>query len=126
MPQQSRYPKFEQAIRRNVVDKALAEQSNPTYGIIVEYDKYKNKASVLLTQGGSDRPGQIYHSVPFYITNGVQGRSPAAGQMCAVVFKDGVDGNPMITHLFSADHAAHDFDKHSTINSAIPKFIGGL
>lgn len=120
------YPKFEEKIRRKVVDQGLAEQANSTYGLIVQYDKYNNKANVLVARKGSDQPGEIYNAVPFYTTGGVQGRNPAIGQMCTVVFKDGMDGNPMITNLFSADHAEHDFDKHSRINSALPKFMSGL
>lgn len=124
MPQE--FPKFERKIKEKVVDKSLSEQADSTYGLIVRYDKYNNKASVLVTRGGSDQPGEIYDSIPFYTTGGVQGRNPSVGQMCTVVFKDGMNGNPMITNLFSADHAEHDFDRHSRINSAMPKFIGGL
>lgn len=120
------YPRFEEAMKRKVVDRRARESQKPGYGIIVGYHKYSNKADVLLSRPGSDEPGEIIHSVPCPVNLGIQGTNPQVGQAAWVEFKDGVQSNPVVTHLFSGTYEENDFDRHQRINSALPKYIGGL
>lgn len=115
---------FENKIKRNVVQQAMAEGVQSGYGVILEYDKKTNTASVLMSQGTSDLPGEILHKVPCPMPSpGVQGVSPEMGMQCWVEFKAKSMNHPVITSFFNHFYDQVNFAKLTNARAPLPRFM---
>lgn len=116
-------PKFEQKLRENVVDRAAMQNSQPGHGIVLTYDKEKNTATVLMSRPGSELPGEIHSGVACPSTVGLQTAAPEPGRPCLVMFKDGTQSYPMITHFFNPKFEEIDYERQYYIKNDIPRFM---
>lgn len=120
MPQ---YPKFEEGIRNKLIRPQMEQSAQPGYALIMDYDPYSNTASVLMTNKGSDDPGDLYLKVPCPVYMGVQGVAPERGRHCWVAFKDNSVNYPVITHYFNHYYQNIDYDRHTQAINATPRFM---
>lgn len=116
-------PKFEQKLRDQVVYPDAFQRAQPGYGIVMEYDSSDNTATVLMSMPGSDQIGQYYTKVPCPTNMGIQTVAPEQGRQCWVIFKDGTQANPMVTHFFNHIYSETDALTNGRAVNDIPRFM---
>lgn len=122
----NKYPKFEQAIRENIVEANEAQKSLPGYGIILDYDPMYNTATVMMADPSSDLPGELFHDVMCPTNMGLQTVAPEPGRPCWVVFRNNSQAMPMITHFFNHVYHKIDYSRYTTSLNTIPRFMLGM
>lgn len=100
--------------------------AQPGYGLVMEYNEEDNTATVLLSRPGSDLPGEYFTGVPCPTMLGVQNVAPETGRPCWVVFRDGVQTSPVITHYFNHAYQDMEYDKHYYAVNTTPRFMMDL
>lgn len=121
-----KYPKFEEAIKNNIVNPAINQTKQPGYGLVLDYDPVNNTATIITAKHGTDRPDQLYYNVPCPVSPGVQGVAPEVGRPCWLVFRDPQSPTPMITHFFSFNHLDKDYRDQNQTNNLIPRFMSEI
>lgn len=122
----SKYPKFEQAIRENIVDAAEAQKAQPGYGIILDYDPTYHTATVMMADAFSDQPGELLYGVMCPTTVGLQVTAPEPGRPCWVVFRANDRNNAMITHFFNHVYHKIDYIRNTEALNTIPRYMLGM
>lgn len=120
---QQKYPKLTQSIKENIVQPHKDKQMQPGYGIIMDYDKLRNRATVLMSSAASDEVGEILKDVLCPTSIGVQGVSPEPGRPVWVVFKNGSITFPVITNFFNHAFDEIDYTRQYQANNAIPRYM---
>jgi hypothetical protein len=118
--------RLEKKIADQVVKPYLDAQVSPGYGIILDYNKTKNTAIVLMSQQGSDMPGEMYHNVPCPSQLGLQTVNPEKGRQCWVTFKNGDGEFPIVTHFYNYFYEDYDDAKQQNAIAPLPSFIHNL
>lgn len=117
------HPKFEEKVNQAIVKPAMEQASKATYGIILDYNQFKNTASVLVSHPGSDAPGEAFYNVPCPVHLGVQGQAPLPGRPCWVAFKDTTNWFPIVVAFFNHIYEDVDFDKQTIAKNNIPRYM---
>jgi hypothetical protein len=120
------YPKFEERLKDKLINPAAMQRERPGYGMVIDHDRAQNTATVLMAQPGSDQPGEYFTNVPCPIIMGVQMVAPEPGRPCWVVFKDGAENAPYISHYFNPSHEKNDFHQQYDVVNEIPRYIMDL
>lgn len=115
-------PKTTQTIK-SVINQVGSEQAKARMGVIAKYDKVTNTATVFLTGQDSDEITDIVSNVLCPVTMGVQTVAPEPGRPCWVVFRGGMDAQPMITHYFNHSYRKYDYGRTYSAPSSIPHHI---
>lgn len=119
-------PKFDKYINSKIKQNT-DESSRDRFGIIMEYNKFSNTATVVLSSPHSEEVGDIIREVPCPVAMGVQTAAPEAGRPCWVVFKGNTgEQYPMITHYFNHNYLKYDYEQQSAAKSGIPFFMTGM
>lgn len=118
--------KFDRKVTESIIKPHLRTMGEPGFGIVITYDQNSNTATVLMAQKGSDAAGEIYHNVPCPTTMGVQTVAPDPGRQCAVTFKNGNIGSPIITNFFNYMYEQFDYSKQNTAPAPMPYFMRGM
>lgn len=117
---------FEKKVQDNIIKPYIEGQVQPGYGIILNYDKRRNVANVLMAQAGSDMPGEMYSNVPCPSNLGVQGVNPEKGRKCWVAFKNSDGQYPIITHFYNDFYDQYDYPKQNPAVAPLPRFMYSL
>ena len=94
-----------------------------TYGMVVNYNRVKNTATVLLAEQDSDRPDDVLNNVPCPSLVGIQTCAPEPGRMCWVVFRGHSRDHPVIVSFFNPYFEAVDHPRHNGANFHTPRYI---
>ena len=89
------YPKFDQKINDQIALSKM-QQAKPRIGTVVQYDKYTNKAVIVLQSQYAGTIGNIIKDVPCPMIYGIQIVSPEPGDECMVGFQDDNERMPYI------------------------------
>lgn len=92
------------------------------YGLILEYDKHTNTATVILPKYGTDDPGEIYTNVLCPTEIGVQSLAPEMGRPCFVSFMRSTN-TPIISSFFNHDFEEVDERRHDAVQNTVPRFM---
>lgn len=120
MPQ---FPKFEQKLRSNVVDRALQQGQKPGYAVVVGFDPVMNTCDIITASPGSDELGEVLTNIPCPTQSGVQGAAPRPGVMAWVAYRDGTTGDPFITHFFDPSFDKNQYTKQYNARNDTPRFL---
>jgi hypothetical protein len=101
-------------------------EARPGYGIIIDYNEQDNTATVLLAEPSSDAPGQYFTGVPCPTMLGVQSVAPEIGRPCWVMFRDGLQSSPVITHYFHHSYQDMEYDQQYYAVNSVPRFMMDL
>jgi hypothetical protein len=115
-------PKARQEVQ-DAVAPGMMSQAQPGWGIVLWYDATRNCATVLMSQPGSDRPGEIYSNVPCPVQVGLQTVAPEPGRSCWVNFKFGNSHFPIVTSFFNYNYSNIDYPRATHAKSATPRFM---
>lgn len=115
--------KFEKKIKQQVIQPYLNQQARSGTGVILYYDSVKNTATVLMSQTGTDRPGELLTNVACPTQMGIQGVAPEQGRQCWVDFRTSDTSAPFITHFFSVDYEQFDYVKQKSSKAPMPRYI---
>jgi len=115
---QKQNQKMQDAIERNEIS-----NSHPGYGIVLAYHPEENTVDVLMSQPGSDAPGEMFTGVPCPTTMGLQVAGPEIGRPCWVMFKDGTRSTPMVSHFFNYSFDQFDYRKQYYVYDDLPRFM---
>lgn len=108
------------------ISNANRQESQPGYGIIMDYNEEDNTATVLLAAPGSDEPGQYFTGVPCPTMLGVQSVAPEMGRPCWVMFRDGAQRSPFISHYFHHSYQDMEYDQQYYAINNTPRFMMDL
>ena len=120
MPQ---YPKFQERVRRNVVEPAMQQAATPGYACVLNFNGDTNTCDVATALPGSDEIGEVYSNVPVPFTAGVQTAAPVPGTMCWIAFRDGTRGDPYITHFFDLNFRKNRYNSHYAAVMDTPRYL---
>lgn len=117
------YPKFQQKVKRSVVDPINRQAETPGYACVLTFDPYTNTCDVVTALPGSDEMGEVYSNVPMPLTTGVQTTAPKPGTMCWLAFRTGTRGDPYITHFFDLSYESNRYNKQYKAVMDVPRFM---
>jgi len=113
---------FEEFIQKRLNENE-GRRVNDRQGVIMEYDRRTNTATVALSSQDSDIVGSILKKVPCPSYNGIQMIAPEEGRSCWVVFKGGRESQPYVTHFFNHDFGKFDYRRMYRAGNDIPKYL---
>lgn len=115
--------KFEEKLRRNIVDTAMREDYAPTLGIVLQYNSETHQATVVTARPGSQQVGEAFHNVPCPQTNGVQTVAPEPGRPCWLGFPNGTKNSPVIISYFNPSYRENDYRTQNYAVNDTPRFM---
>lgn len=118
-----KYVQFENKIRDNIVKDVNRQNFAPSFGMVAEYDRETNTATVVTARPGSNQMGEIYRNVPCPVTVGVQAVAPELGKPCQLTFPNGTQGAPMISQFFNHDFRKYEYVRHYEAVVDTPRFL---
>lgn len=116
-------PKFESKLQDKIAQPGIDQMAHDGYGIVLGFDSNNNTATVLMSNKGSDAPGQTYTNVPCPTSIGVQMVAPDRGRPCWIAFKDSSYQYPIITAFFNPIYSQIDYTKQTQSITTTPRFM---
>lgn len=116
------YPKFDNKIQTQI-DESRMRQAKTRPGVIMSFDIRTNSASVILDDQFSGQMGNIIHSVPCPINNGVQTVAPEPGTRCLIGFRDDNERSAYVISIFEEVGLSSGYMYNYSVNTGIPKFM---
>jgi hypothetical protein len=117
-----KYPKFDNKIQ-NQIDASKMRQSKMRPGLIMQFDKKNNSATIILDDAFSGEIGNIVNNVPCPSSMGIQNVAPAPGTRCLVGFRDDNENNAYVVSYFEENNVGSNFLHNYVANTGIPKFM---
>jgi hypothetical protein len=117
------YPKFNARIMERVVAPVMQQAARPGYGVVMSFDVFTNTCTVVSALPGSDELGEIYTNVPMPVQTGVQAAAPAPGAMCWIMFRDGTQTDPYISHFFSWNYPQFNYQQQYAAKAPVPTYL---
>lgn len=117
-----KYPKFDSKIQ-NQIDASKMRQSKIRPGIIMEFEKTTNSATVILDDPYSNQVGNVVGNVPCPSVMGVQNVSPQPGTRCLVGFRDDNENHAYIITFFEENNMSSNYLHNYVVNTGIPKYM---
>jgi hypothetical protein len=122
MPQN--YPKFDKKIEDHI-SAAQMRQSKTRFGIVMQFDKMRNTATIMMEDVNTNYTGSVIHDVPCPSMPGIQYRFPTAGSRCVVGFSDQQERSPYVINFIDDRKIGRNFYKEYNALTGIPKFMTG-
>jgi hypothetical protein len=116
------YPKFDGKIQ-NQIDVSRMRQSKTRPGVVMQFDKKTNTATVILDDQYSKQLGNIVNKVPCPSNPGVQNVAPEPGTRCLIGFRDDNESHPYIISFFEENRLGSNYMSNYVVNTGIPKFM---
>lgn len=116
-------PVVQKQIESSIREGNQKQQVTGNFGMIINYNKEKHTANVMLGHQNSNQPGQTLSSIPCPHIPGIQYTAPEPGRMCWVEFRGRDQKTPVITHFFSPSFAGTDYESHNEAYIGVPKFL---
>jgi hypothetical protein len=116
------YPKFDNKIQ-NQIDLSRMRQAKTRPGVIMQFDKKSNLATIILDDAYSGQVGNIISSVPCPAIMGVQNVAPEPGTRCLVGFRDDNENKAYVISYFEESNLGSNYSSNYTVNTGIPKFM---
>lgn len=92
-------------------------------GIIADYDKTNNTATVIMSDQYSDKVGDIIKNVTCPTNIGIQMAAPEPGRACWVVFDGASQQNPYILSYANFNYNKYDFYNQNKAKHSIPTYL---
>jgi len=116
------YPKFDSKIQSQI-DASRLRQSKTRPGLIMQFDRKTNLATVILDDQLSGQIGNIINGVPCPSIMGVQSVAPEPGTRCLVGFRDDNENHAYIISYFDEPNKSSGHMHNYVVNTGIPKFM---
>lgn len=116
------YPKFDNKIQTQI-DASKMRQNKIRPGVVMQFDKSTNMATVILDDPYSTQIGNIVSKVPCPSVMGIQNVSPQPGTRCLVGFRDENENHAYIISFFEEDNMSSNFLHNYAVNTGIPKYL---
>jgi hypothetical protein len=116
------YPKFDNKIQ-NQIDLSRMRQSKTRPGVVMEFNKKYNVATVILDDSLSSQLGNIVQGVPCPTSMGVQTVAPEPGTRCLIGFRDDNENHPYIINYFNDPGSSSGQLNSYVVNTGIPKYL---
>lgn len=120
MPQN--YPKFDKKIQ-DQIDLSQMRQSRTRPGIIMDYNKVSNTATIILDEQYSETMGSVIKNVPCPVHRGIQVVDPRMGTRCLVGFRDANEASPYVLNYFEDGNSKFVYNRNYHVDTGIPRFM---
>lgn len=116
------YPKFDKKIQ-DQIDVSNMRSSRTRPGVIMDYNKVSNTATIILDEQYSDTMGSVIKNVPCPVQKGLQSVAPSMGARCLVGFRDSNEGFPYVLNFFEDGDTKFVYNRNYNVDTGIPRFM---
>lgn len=120
------YPKFEQRVKENIIDKGNRQIIRSTWGMVSAVNQMNNTVDIWLAAPDSGEFSEVLFNVPYPVSPGIQVAAPPIGYACWVDFKGNDYSNPIVTHFFNPSFFDTQYEKQTTAINNVPRFMLGM